>query len=501
MKKEFNQEVYIQSIQASQVWEHMYRERQVKSDYVGMIPYSLELIKLKKVIKHVNKRLNDDKLNILHIKENKKPITDAVINLKFDSKVRSGEEILDTMYKNLSKMDSDKVESYQSKINQLQKIIKTNRDCWRGINNNQLREIIYKDGFTIKTVDKDTGEVHETHYKAYKRSSSKSRTGQCLMIHEALYNDMIKWSRMGIEFDKSKKIDFASLLAYESLVGSSIQDTVTINPNNILIVDDLFSSFKVHANVIKKDHNTNFLNSFHDDVELSNNIFDGESLLDTKYFKGEYSKSGMLLLRNHIFKSAAFNTNIQLFYKEYADNHGIDYDKWYVKDMFGNEIKVTDIHLITTPSSLKALKFAVNEFGEAGKDYTDRQINKLQKKMFHHWKSVVRKDKNQFGICKSEKASKYNTNDKILQQMSYQMLNSIPFTYEQVKELASHEINYIRELKDDDNTFIDYLDDNKNDINSNQMMIDLYRKNPGITATKLFRDFRKKSINKYVAHT
>uniref|UniRef100_UPI00301AB282 hypothetical protein n=1 Tax=Oceanobacillus massiliensis TaxID=1465765 RepID=UPI00301AB282 len=526
MGKNENQSVYIQSLQASQVWEHMNREREIDSEYVGMVPYSLELMKLKKVMKHVNKELKDDKLKIVSVKENKKQITDAVINLKFDSNVKSGEKIMDTLP---STIDNMKVflEKMETKLNeeindkkstQLQKWIEKlkvdineresikediinnkKKEKWKQVSNDELRQILYKYGFTIKTVDKYTGDFTETKYKAYKRSSSKSRTGQCLFIHEAIYDDMIKWSRMGLKFEEGKRIDYASLLAYESLVGSSIEDTVTIDPKNILIVNDVFSSDDVDANVIKKDKKTGFLNSFPDKVKLTNNIFDGESLLDVKHFKNQ-TKS-MLLLRNHMFKSAAFSTNIQLFMEEYAKDNQIDYDNWTVKDMFNNTIKVTDIEMITTPSSLKALKFAEDIFGKGGKDYTDKQLNKLQSKMYKHWKSVVRKDGKVFGVCKTEKASKRGSDgDNILQQMSYQMLNSVPLEYEDVGKLASYEKEYIKNLKDDDEKYIKYLDDTKNDVNSNELLVDLYNRNNNIVNTKLFRDFRKKNINKYVNH-
>jgi hypothetical protein len=56
-------------------------------------------------------------------------------------------------------------------------------------------------------------------------------------------------------------------------------------------------------------------------------------LLDSRFFEDGIA---MKLLRNHMFKSAAFNCNIQKFF---VDNcpEGIDYDDWKLSDMLGNQ--------------------------------------------------------------------------------------------------------------------------------------------------------------------
>ncbi|WP_373892794.1 hypothetical protein [Virgibacillus sp. CBA3643] len=482
MNENKNLDIYIQSLEASNIWEHINRDKEIQNNFVGMIPYSLESMQLRKVMKKHSMKPTP-------VKESNKETTDAVINVKFNSKVKSGEEIIKKMQKNIPKIEAEKVDAYKEKMNQLQVEISENSGSWNGVSNNELRRQLYKDGFTITD---ENG--NETHYKAYKRSSSKSRSGQCLFIHEDIYNDMVNWSRMGLKFPEDKKIDFASLLAYESLVGSSIKSTIKINPKNILLVDDVESEFTRDANVVKKNEKTGLLDSFPEkDVKISNSIFDGESLLDHTYFKGEQADKSMLLLRNHMFKSAAFNTNIQLFLKEYADKNGIDYDTWKIKNMFGQYIKATDIHLITTPSSLKALRFSKDIFGDK---------ENPQKEMWNYWKKVVNKDEKKFGVCKTEGMSKRgkDENKNVLQQMSYQMINSIPFKREQVKELSEFERGYIERLKNEDKEFISYLADNANKMNSNDALVDLYHRNNKIVNTILFKNFRKKTINKYVTY-
>jgi hypothetical protein len=284
----------------------------------------------------------------------------------------------------------------------------------------------------------------------------------------------------------------AGLLAYESLVLSSLEDTIRINPKNILIVDDVNSKFIKKCNVVRKNFETGYLDSFKESVEISNSLFDGESLLDSKYFA---NGQAMKLLRNHMFKSAAFNTNLQEFLKDNCPDH-IPFEEWRILDMFNYPVPAKDIELIITPSSLKALKFS----HVLDKENTLSKIEQ-QKRMWNYWQELVDKEDWTFGVCKHEKQSKLGVKDgKPLQQMSYQMINSLPMTKEDISILSTYEKEYINRLKNDDTTFIQYIKDNANDMNSNMMFADLYKRNKSIVNTKLFRDFRKSEINKYVTH-
>ena len=104
--------------------------------------------------------------------------------------------------------------------------------------------------------------------------------------------------------------------------------------------------------------------------------------------------------------------------------------------MFSDDfILAKDVHLITTPSSLKAFKFS-NLLG-------------TEKDMWNYWKDIVLKDGCVFGVCKSEKKSKRGFDDlgNILQQTSYQMLNSLPMTKDDIKEFTTLEKEFISKLK------------------------------------------------------
>ena len=217
--------------------------------------------------------------------------------MKFRQKVDSGKQVIKKLETKIAKLE-DKQE-YRDKLNNFIEVIHSETDQkWHEVSQYDLRNKLYTEGFIFNGV----------RYVVYKRSSAKSRIGQCLFIKEKLYEPMIKWSRMGIEFrDDNIDIDFPSLLAYESLVGSSLEDTIPINPNNILIIDDVNSTFRRISNVVRTGSD-GYLDSFLEESLITNSLFDGESLLESDYFpKGK----SMMLLRNHMFKSATFSCNIQ----------------------------------------------------------------------------------------------------------------------------------------------------------------------------------------------
>lgn len=422
MKGELKQ-VYIPSLQAAKIYEHMKQGKQIIINYVGMIPASLELNQLIKCG--------------LKTKENKttgKLLSRDVINVCFGLRT---EEM--------------------------------------GIK--ELRDYLYINGFTLRKVEKETGEITETKYVEYKRSSAKSRTGETWFIREELYVDMIKWSHMGLHLYGRNDLDVPALRAYESLVASGIEDMIEINPDNIFVIPDQKSVFPWNVSAIKTNDKGRVVRE-PGEVMLENTIWDGQGLLDTDYYKDGKS---MKLLRNHMFKCACLNTNVKQFLKDNCPE-GIEYDNWQLVDAFGNEVYAKNIHMITTPSSLKFLKFS--------------HVIGTQKEMWEHWKKVVKEEGSMFGVVKSEKASKFGD----LQQLSYQFLNSLPATKEQMRELAAYELEYIKNLQNDDDFFIQHLVDNANETNSNLMWVELYKINPNIVGTELFRRFRTKTITGHKKH-
>ncbi|WIV10527.1 hypothetical protein [Proteiniborus sp. MB09-C3] len=461
--------VYIMSLEAADIYSHMFRNQYLKKDYVGMLPYSLELIKLEEI-----------ELKTWESKRFNKTLSNDIINVKFKQKVRSGKEIVKSTDKKILETSN---EEYGEKLIAYRDLISKEKLTWKEIKPNALRKKLYTEGFTIEF---DNGTKIE--YVVYSRTSAKSRTGQVLFIKKQLRDKMIKWKRLGMNLDGRADIDYPGLLSYESLVSSSIEGLIEINSDNILIVDDVKSTFPINANVVEKNGEGMLVSNPKDNYIMENELYDGESLLDSSYFnKVNRSDKGMMLLRQHMYKTCAFNTNIQQFLQDYCPE-GIEFDKWELINMFGQPIFARDIHMITTPSSLKALKFS--------------NVKGSKRRTWKHWKKKVNADGNLFGICKSDMQSKRGTDEEgnIVNQTSYQMLNAMPIDIEDMRELSVFEVNYIEQLKNNDDVYAKYLLETANKMNCNEMLVDLYYRNSKIANTKPFKDKRKKDINNYVTH-
>lgn len=499
-----NQNIYIKSIEASSIWESMNRSNRpiLVKDFDGMIPYSLMSIKLKQV-------------GLIDFAEGNKRISYDVINVKFNSSVKSGDKILENVPQWI-KWKEEKIKSIEGKLAKETKVktksllegklhnleveleslhnlkaeleinsnLKKSLPCWEEIGLNDLRKELYVNGFDIEVYDKKKKGFVNAHFVLFLRSSAKSRKGEVWFIREDLHKEMARWSNMGLDFDK-EKVDLAGLMAYESLTTSSIIDTIKIDPESILIIDKVVSKFKHEVDIIDLDDD-GMLKCTPDVHEIENEIFDGEALLDTSLFTGNLEGKGFVLLRESFFKAAAINANLQSFFKDYFKN---EYDTATVQDMFGKDIPVKQIKMVINPSNLKCLKFAY-AIGS-------------KKEMWNYWKKFVHKENgNLFGICKYEKETKRVDADEAekgikLQQLSYQMINSLPCSKEQIEQLAQFEIDYIDSLKNDPERLMMYLDRTKNSTNANQMFIDIYNVNPGIIETQIFRDFKKHVILKY----
>lgn len=522
-----NKGTYIKTIEASIIWEHINRDSYLKEDYKGYIPYSLELIKLRLenmeefaiASRKVNKEIEDKtkkvteqykKAVVDYDKRTAKNITkfytDDIINVTFSSKVHNYISSLKRIKKSQKKKrrlnfekfkkqystanEEDKVEiitkyksirkSNKERIEEVKQSYKNKPKEWKKtISLEELRKELYKNGFTIKN-----WKGEDVPYVVYKRSSAKARTGECLFIRKELAETMLPWSRLGINFENQDEVDIPSLSAYESLVSSSIKDTIKINPKNILLIDDVESVFKKEAVKVVKDtiKGKDFLKTVEvEDAKIKNSLWDGQSLLDERYFTNGKS---MALLRQHFFKSAAFNTKIVQFMK---DQFGEKYETAIIKDMLGNDVKVKDVHMITTPSSLKVFKFA--KFVGTNND------------MYEHWKDLVKTDKFVFGVCKNEATTKLGTFDGMpLQQMSYQMINSLDLETERIQKLCKYEVNYINTLKEDNNAFINHLRDNATITNAHNMIADLFEHNNEFAKTKLFNNYKIEEIDKYNQH-
>ena len=325
-----------------------------------------------------------------------------------------------------------------------------------------IRSDIYENGFVCEGIK----------YVRFKRSSGSSRVGKCLFINERLYNAMHEWEMCGIQVDEGQDIDLAALEPYIALTLSSIIDTIEIKPENILVVDDYKSVF--HERAIATRLVDGRLVSQPEDVEISNSIWDGQSLMDRSLF-GEYSNKGMLLLRARFFKSCCFNANIQQWFAD----HGIK--KVSQLNGYTRARKIEDVKLITTPSSIKYLKFGTLD----------------------HWLDTL---ETTFGVVKYEKKTHFF--DGRMVQTHYQLINTLQMTYEEVEQFIKPSLDYARMIKTDpavlrhqisyqyqspDDTFYTKAVTSKNDI-----IYRLLGMNDRFAKTKMYRNFCNDLIKSFI---
>lgn len=251
-----------------------------------------------------------------------------------------------------------------------------------------LREWCYKNGFICNGI----------HYCRFKRSSGSARVGKCLFIDKRLYPDMHRSEQCGLDIKIGDELDIAAFEAYISLPTSSIIDTLEIHPENILVVDDWTSTFNDSAVCTDLDDD-GWLKTEEKEMEISNSIWDGQSLIDVSLM-GKYLSKGMLLLRNKFFKSCCFNTNIQKFFA--------DHDITDISQLNGETIAqdIRDIKLITTPSSIKFYKFG--------------DLKTWLENIYPF-----------FGIVKHDKDTHYFDGEMV--QAHYQLLNTLQLSENEIK--------------------------------------------------------------------
>lgn len=146
--------------------------------------------------------------------------------------------------------------------------------------------------------------------------------------------------------------DRASWESYKALSLSSIKGTVEIPLDGILFVTDYQSTFT--EEVVSVELKDGALCAKQKQTQIANDIWDGESLLGEGLFAGDYADKHMLLLRNKFFKSCGFRTKLQ---KWFADKE-ITLDDLKARGFITLAEDINQIVMVTTPNSLKYLKFA-----------------------------------------------------------------------------------------------------------------------------------------------
>ena len=339
------------------------------------------------------------------------------------------------------------------------------------LSKDDLRELYYNNGVSVEYVSRDKkGNIKKReviHYRMLFRSTGKAKKGACMFIRDKLYKKARDFLYMGIKLPK-KNAKIVEISAYAPLVSSGIVGKVKINPKNILILKDVDRFFETNVVSVETDERRQCVTKHISGYKLKNTLFDGQALIDSSIFPSW--GNGYILLRHHFCKMAAFNTNIQQFFRDYF---GENYQNATVEDMFGVKHYVKDIELITTDNAMKWLKFDVS---------------------YDCWCERVYENNCMFGIVKTAHPSKLGRHQK----MSYQMVNSLD--YDIMSTVCAESFAYVNQLKNDDAVFFKYLKDHSNFSNDYEVLLALCDHNPDFKYSSYFKDRKKRIIENYVIH-
>ena len=405
--------------------------------------------------------------------------TRDIITINFNYGSRSYEEDMAHLrkskknIKNNSKLSEQQIQDKITKIEELEEKANKNKDKYQKYDRQSLRIKYYTHGVNIKypvyNKKRQVISKEEIHYKMLFRSSGKAKTGSCMFIREELYDIARDYLYMGIQLPK-ENAPIVEIGAYSSLVASSIVGKVKIDPKDILILKDVESSFLGSAISIELDNKGHCQAVKKENYKLGNVLFDGQALIDHNLFPTW--GNGYILLRQHMFKAAAFDCYLQQWFKDY---YGDEYENAVIKDMWGNEHKVTDIKMVTTDNAIKWIKF-----------------NGIT---YDYWCERVKQDNdNWFGIVKTAHPSKLGN----VQFQSYQMVNALDI--DTIEGAVQCTKDYVYQLKNDINVFLDYLKRNSNFSNDFEVLIALVKQDPEFEQCSYFKDRRDRIIQSYIAN-
>lgn len=387
--------------------------------------------------------------------------TRDIVGINYDYGTRSFEE----EYQHLDKLIRDCTdEEKKEKLLKIQQETVENKQRYVKLNADELRLDQYVNGLDI-TYTNHNKSVTTIHYKMLYRSPGKAKKGTCMFINEELYEAARDFLYMGIQLPE-QNTPIVEIGAYSSLVTSTIVGHLQIDPEDVLILKDVDSTFRTNVISIETNSNRECLAIPKANYEVVNTLFDGQALIDLSVFP--VYGNGYVLLRQHFTKCAAFATDIQRYFR---DHFGKDYETAKVQDMFGNWHFAKDIKLITTNNAVKWLKFNVS---------------------YDYWCKKVRENDCMWGVVKTAHESKLGD----VQRMSYQMVNALDENT--INEVVGKSLDYLQQLKTDINVFIDYLRKNANFVNGYEVLVALWEHNHEFERSDYFRERRKYIIAGYL---
>lgn len=387
------------------------------------------------------------------LKVNNKGSTRQIIGILFDYGTRSYDE----ERKHIEKLIAKHGES--EKLLKLREQCEVNKDKYKHLSPAEVREKFYTEGCSIKYSNETI------KYKMLFRSAAKAKKGLCMFVDQRLYKKAHDFLWMDIKLPK-KNAPIVEIGAYAALVTSTMIDKIQINPDDVLIVKDVKSFFKTDVVSVEVGEDGHCCAKHLKDYEVCNEMFDGQALIDSSIFPDW--ADGFILLRQHFTKCAAFNTNIQLFFKDYF---GDKYETAELEDLWGNKHRVKDIKMITTNNAVKFLKFNIP---------------------YEHWRDKVLQNGGFWGIVKTTHESKLGD----AQRMSYQMVNTL--TEDIMEEVMRPSIEYVEKLKSDINVYIDFLRRNISFSNDYDVLIALYEQDHTFQQSTYWQNRKNAIIKSYI---
>lgn len=279
--------------------------------------------------------------------------TRSIICLEFGYGTKDYESLKEKIKKNLKNENIS--EETKKRLEENLENLERNKDKCIKISKEDLRTKYYTEGveITYRSYDKKGREFvsrrNTIRYKMLYRTPGKAKKGTCMFIDERVYDKVHDFLYMGIK-PPMERAPIVELGAYSSLITSSIEGRVQIKPNEILCIKDVDSVFRTKVMSVETDEGRHCFIEEKENYEVVNTMFDGQGLIDESIFPDW--GDGYILLRHHMTKLAAFKTRIQQFMK---DEYGDEYDTAVVKDMWGRDVRVKDIKLITTNNAFKWL--------------------------------------------------------------------------------------------------------------------------------------------------
>lgn len=418
-----------------------------------------------------------------------------------------GSRSYENEHKRLEKLFYETDGESKERIQKALQKVESNKDRYKEKSRDEIREYFYENGVdvTYKKKNRDGSIKKKTiHYEMLFRTSAKAKLGQVIFINSKLYDIAYDWLTIGLgkkmSHDNAKIVEMS---AYAPLTTSTIVGTLHIPVEDILVLKDQDSFFETMTKVVKakdyfvetstKDKKTGKQKKIkekrkkcvvsEEKRKVKNTIWDGMALIeaDSDYLKLPSYVNGMALLRNHLFKACAFKSYIQKFFKDWCKKNGCDYETYMIQDMFGKWHYLKDIKMITTDNAIKWKKFQ----NLMGSNITEA---------YEYWCERIHADGDIWGIVKTDHPSKLGN----YQQLSYQMINTLPCTKDDVKDIAQISIDYVELLKRDNNEFEKFLRKYANEVNHYEMLADLYAQNHEFGNSTFFRYEKKEIIKQYV---